>query len=57
MAELWAADAVLVRPDQHVAWRGSSAEAAAAALAVAAGWGSAGPFDQLKEGTNAAVVS
>ncbi|MFF1253848.1 FAD-dependent monooxygenase [Pseudarthrobacter sp. NPDC058329] len=36
--ELWGADAVLVRPDQHVAWRGSSAEAAAAALAVAAGW-------------------
>jgi 2-polyprenyl-6-methoxyphenol hydroxylase-like FAD-dependent oxidoreductase len=35
---LWGAHAVLVRPDQHVAWRGSSAEAAAAALAVAAGW-------------------
>lgn len=38
MAEHWAADAVLVRPDQHVAWRGSSAEAAAGALSVAAGW-------------------
>ncbi|CAI3797382.1 FAD-dependent monooxygenase [Pseudarthrobacter sp. MM222] len=38
MADLWRADAVLVRPDQHVAWRGSSAEAAAEALAVAAGW-------------------
>ncbi|MCU1516726.1 MAG: 2-polyprenyl-6-methoxyphenol hydroxylase [Pseudarthrobacter sp.] len=38
MADLWGADAVLVRPDQHVAWRGSSAEAAAEALAVAAGW-------------------
>ena len=38
MADLWGADAVLVRPDQHVAWRGTSAEAAAAALAVAAGW-------------------
>ncbi len=38
MAELWAADAVLVRPDQHVAWRGSSAEAAAHALSIAAGW-------------------
>ncbi|MFF2029168.1 FAD-dependent monooxygenase [Arthrobacter sp. NPDC058192] len=37
-SELWGAAAVLVRPDQHVAWRGSSAEAAAAALAVAAGW-------------------
>jgi 2-polyprenyl-6-methoxyphenol hydroxylase-like FAD-dependent oxidoreductase len=36
-SELWGADAVLVRPDQHVAWRGSSPEAAAAALAVAAG--------------------
>jgi 2-polyprenyl-6-methoxyphenol hydroxylase-like FAD-dependent oxidoreductase len=57
MAELWAADAVLVRPDQHVAWRGSSAEAAAAALAVAAGWGTAEPFEQPKERTNAAVVS
>ena len=43
MADLWGADAVLVRPDQHVAWRGSSAEAAAAALAVAAGWGAASP--------------
>ncbi|HEY9355619.1 MAG TPA: FAD-dependent monooxygenase [Arthrobacter sp.] len=41
MADLWGADAVLVRPDQHVAWRGSSAEAAGAALAVAAGWGAA----------------
>jgi 2-polyprenyl-6-methoxyphenol hydroxylase-like FAD-dependent oxidoreductase len=38
MADLWAAEAVLVRPDQHIAWRGSSAEAAAAALSVAAGW-------------------
>jgi 2-polyprenyl-6-methoxyphenol hydroxylase-like FAD-dependent oxidoreductase len=36
-SRLWGADAVLVRPDQHVAWRGSSADAAAAALAVAAG--------------------
>ncbi|HJV97493.1 MAG TPA: FAD-dependent monooxygenase [Arthrobacter sp.] len=46
MADLWGADAVLVRPDQHVAWRGSSAEAAAAALAVAAGWGAASPASQ-----------
>ena len=37
MAEWWAAEAVLVRPDQHVAWRGSSAAAAARALLVAAG--------------------
>ncbi|MDQ0675205.1 2-polyprenyl-6-methoxyphenol hydroxylase-like FAD-dependent oxidoreductase [Pseudarthrobacter siccitolerans] len=38
LCELVGADAVLVRPDQHVAWRGSSADAAAAALSVAAGW-------------------
>ncbi|MEO3943212.1 FAD-dependent monooxygenase [Paenarthrobacter nicotinovorans] len=38
MADLWAADAVLVRPDQHVAWRGSTAEPAAHALRIAAGW-------------------
>ena len=37
LSELWGADAVLVRPDQHVAWRGNSAAAAAAALSVAAG--------------------
>ena len=46
-SELWGAHAVLVRPDQHVAWRGSSAEAAAAALAVAAGWPL--PEDQQQE--------
>jgi hypothetical protein len=38
MAEVWAADAVLVRPDQHVAWRGSSAGTAAHGLRTAAGW-------------------
>lgn len=38
LSALWGADAVLVRPDQHVAWRGSSAAAAAAALPAAAGW-------------------
>ncbi|WP_314216018.1 FAD-dependent monooxygenase [Pseudarthrobacter equi] len=37
LSEQWGADAVLVRPDQHVAWRGNSAEAAAAALSIAAG--------------------
>ena len=42
LSELWGAPAVLVRPDQHVAWRGSSAEAAAAALTVAAGFAPAG---------------
>ena len=57
MAELWAADAVLVRPDQHVAWRGSSAEAAAAALVVAAGWGSTKSFEQLEERHAGAVIS
>lgn len=38
LAELWGANAVLVRPDQHVAWRGNSAAGGAAALSVAAGW-------------------
>ncbi|ACL38450.1 monooxygenase FAD-binding [Pseudarthrobacter chlorophenolicus A6] len=37
LSEMWGAEAVLVRPDQHVAWRGNSAEAAAAALSLAAG--------------------
>lgn len=37
LSEVWGAEAVLVRPDQHVAWRGSSAQAAAAALSTAAG--------------------
>ncbi|SEQ41932.1 FAD-dependent monooxygenase [Arthrobacter sp. OV608] len=45
-SELWGADAVLVRPDQHVAWRGSTAEAAADALAVAAGRRTAEDLDQ-----------
>ncbi|MCD4851881.1 FAD-dependent monooxygenase [Arthrobacter sp. AK01] len=57
MAELWAADAVLVRPDQHIAWRGSSAEAAAHALTIAAGWN--GPASlKAKEAAHAdAVIS
>jgi 2-polyprenyl-6-methoxyphenol hydroxylase-like FAD-dependent oxidoreductase len=37
-SQVWGAAAVLVRPDQHVAWRGSSAAEAADALSVAAGW-------------------
>ncbi|NUT71357.1 FAD-dependent monooxygenase [Pseudarthrobacter sp. C4D7] len=42
-ADLWGAPAVLVRPDQHVAWRGNSPVEAAAALSVAAGWAPAFP--------------
>lgn len=38
LSQVWGANAVLVRPDQHVAWRGNAAAAAAAALPVAAGW-------------------
>ncbi|WP_159734327.1 FAD-dependent monooxygenase [Arthrobacter sp. 9V] len=62
MADLWAATAVLVRPDQHVAWRGSSAEAAAHALPVAAGWtrpeASESEASEIKESAHAdAVIS
>ncbi|MEF2979007.1 FAD-dependent monooxygenase [Subtercola sp. YIM 133946] len=39
--DLWGAPAVLVRPDQHVAWRGSSLADVPAALDLAAGWGAA----------------
>ncbi len=57
MTDLWAADAVLVRPDQHVAWRGSSAEAAAHALVIAAGW-TRSETSHLKESAHAdAVIS
>ncbi|MFJ4029575.1 FAD-dependent monooxygenase [Paenarthrobacter sp. NPDC089989] len=57
MSEHWAADAVLVRPDQHVAWRGSSPQTAADALRIAAGWIHAEP-QTLKEGTHVdAVIS
>jgi hypothetical protein len=43
LSQLWGAAAVLVRPDQHVAWRGNSPVEAAAALSVAAGWAPAFP--------------
>jgi 2-polyprenyl-6-methoxyphenol hydroxylase-like FAD-dependent oxidoreductase len=57
MADLWAADAVLVRPDQHVAWRGASAESAARALGIAAGWVHADP-EETKEAAHVdAVIS
>ena len=38
LRERWAADLLLVRPDQHVAWRGSDVDTASAALTRAAGW-------------------
>ncbi|GGH98436.1 FAD-dependent monooxygenase [Arthrobacter liuii] len=38
LSHIWGAGTLLVRPDQHVAWRGNSAAAAGAALSVAAGW-------------------
>lgn len=38
LRERWGADLMLVRPDQHVAWRGSDAADAAAGLLHAAGW-------------------
>ena len=43
MATHWQADAVLVRPDQHIAWRGTDPAEAAAAIGVAAGWPLAAP--------------
>ena len=45
MASHWQADAVLVRPDQHVAWRGTDPANAAAAMGVAAGWPQAAPSE------------
>ncbi|MGY3317067.1 FAD-dependent monooxygenase [Arthrobacter sp. TE12232] len=43
MSTHWQADAVLVRPDQHIAWRGTDPAGAAAAIGVAAGWPLATP--------------
>jgi hypothetical protein len=38
LRESWGAPLLLVRPDQHVAWRGAGPAAAAAALDRACGW-------------------
>jgi isochorismate hydrolase len=38
LRERWGADLLLIRPDQHVAWRGSAPAAAATGLLRAAGW-------------------
>ncbi|MHA7287653.1 FAD-dependent monooxygenase [Arthrobacter sp. MDT3-44] len=38
LSEAWGARALLVRPDQHVAWRGNFTGPAAKALSVAVGW-------------------
>ncbi|TQJ34968.1 FAD-dependent monooxygenase [Arthrobacter sp. SLBN-122] len=48
LSAVWGAESVLVRPDQHVAWRGNSAAAAADALAAAAGW-ARHPLDRFPE--------
>jgi 2-polyprenyl-6-methoxyphenol hydroxylase-like FAD-dependent oxidoreductase len=39
LRETWGASFLLVRPDQHVAWRGADPAAAAGALERACGWG------------------
>ncbi|PTT64546.1 FAD-dependent monooxygenase [Arthrobacter sp. HMWF013] len=57
MADLWAAEAVLVRPDQHVAWRGSAADAAAQALPIAAGWSRRETLKKQESSHVSAVVS
>ena len=38
LRDRWGANLLLVRPDQHVAWRGADVHQAAAALILAAGW-------------------
>lgn len=38
LRDRWGADLLLVRPDQHVAWRGTDPAAAATGLLRAAGW-------------------
>lgn len=43
LQDTWGAPLVLVRPDQHVAWRGTDPAAAAAALDQACGWAAARP--------------
>ncbi|GAA1768621.1 FAD-dependent oxidoreductase [Pseudarthrobacter sulfonivorans] len=57
LADTWAADAVLVRPDQHVAWRGTSAGAAANALRIAAGWTHTHSLEPEENAHVSAVIS
>jgi hypothetical protein len=38
LADSWQAPAMLVRPDQHIAWRGWDPDQAAMAVGMAAGW-------------------
>ena len=59
LSRLWEAPAVLVRPDQHVAWRGVDGAAAAAFLPRAAGWADPAEDNTFTEGTehDNAVIS
>ncbi|MDF9749347.1 FAD-dependent monooxygenase [Arthrobacter sp. ES3-54] len=56
MATHWQADAVLVRPDQHVAWRGTDPAKAAAAIGVAAGWPLATPSEDPERSSRVRAV-
>ena len=56
MTTHWQAAAVLVRPDQHVAWRGTDPAGAAAAIGVAAGWPLATPSEDPDRRTRVRAV-
>ncbi|RKR29878.1 FAD-dependent monooxygenase [Arthrobacter oryzae] len=56
MATHWQASAVLVRPDQHIAWRGTDPAQAAAALGVAAGWPLATPSEDPDRSSHVRAV-
>ena len=56
MTTHWQAAAVLVRPDQHVAWRGTDPVGAAAAIGVAAGWPLATPSEDPDRRTRVRAV-